>query len=152
ESVAVSSQRPFLGFGSNVISISGKPAPTGEAGKVFGGEVSADYFRSVEGALLLGRKFDSRDGAAPEPGRMGNHRFVQEYFPFEDPIGRQIKIGLPDNPNPWLTIVGVVGDVQQTIVYKEMGYEVFPFVYRPMSQQSQQSMWLHVRANNLVNV
>src|SRR5262249_1766456 len=35
ESVAVSSHRPFLGFGSDAVSIAGKPAPTEEVGNVW---------------------------------------------------------------------------------------------------------------------
>src|SRR6185503_5951127 len=38
---------------------------------------------------------------------------ARQHFPDEDPIGRRIKIGNPSGPNPWLTIVGVVGDMRQ---------------------------------------
>src|SRR5262249_18326813 len=72
----------------------------------------------------------------------------QQYFSSEDPVGQRIKVGLPSSPSPWVTIVGVAGNLQQTTVYKEMGYEFFPVVYRPMAQRSQESMWLHVRTSN----
>jgi putative ABC transport system permease protein len=70
---------------------------------------------------------------------------VREYFPRADPIGKQIKLGLPDGKNPWLTIVGVAGDVKHNIVYKEMGYVVAPAVFRPLSQAAGRSMFLAIR-------
>jgi len=35
---------------------------------------------------------------------------VRRVFSQEDPIGKQIKLGRPDDNVPWLTIIGVVGN------------------------------------------
>jgi predicted lysophospholipase L1 biosynthesis ABC-type transport system permease subunit len=38
---------------------------------------------------------------------------ARRFWPNEDPVGRRLKWGAPDAQNPWLTIIGVVGDVKQ---------------------------------------
>jgi len=42
---------------------------------------------------------------------------VKTYFPNENPIGKKMQIGAtPDNSVPWMIIVGVVGNVKQSLV------------------------------------
>src|SRR5262249_50102378 len=38
---------------------------------------------------------------------------ARELFPGRDPIGLHVQTGGPDYSKPWMTIVGVVGDVRQ---------------------------------------
>jgi predicted lysophospholipase L1 biosynthesis ABC-type transport system permease subunit len=40
---------------------------------------------------------------------------ARRYWPGEDPLGRRLRLGRSEaaNANPWLTVVGVVGDVRQ---------------------------------------
>jgi predicted lysophospholipase L1 biosynthesis ABC-type transport system permease subunit len=45
---------------------------------------------------------------------------AKRFWRDRDPIGQRIKIGGPQADNPWLTVVGVVGDVHQ------MGLDVAP--------------------------
>jgi putative ABC transport system permease protein len=40
-----------------------------------------------------------------------SERMAQRWWKNESPLGRRIKIGEPDFKSPWMTIVGVVGDV-----------------------------------------
>jgi putative ABC transport system permease protein len=69
--------------------------------------------------LIRGRLFDGRDG----PGSLTviiNQRMARQFWPDEDPIGRRIKFGPADASIPWLTVIGVIGDVHQ------MGLDVAP--------------------------
>jgi predicted lysophospholipase L1 biosynthesis ABC-type transport system permease subunit len=45
---------------------------------------------------------------------------ARRFWPDEDPVGKRIKIGNAENENPWITVIGVVGDVRQ------MGLDVEP--------------------------
>ena len=54
---------------------------------------------------------------------------ARETFPGEDPIGRRIQCGL-DQPDKWMTIVGVVGDVRQASPASRPG----PELYMPLRQ------------------
>ena len=145
QGIALMSAMPFYGTAEDSVSVRGGPSPTSEIGDAGPVEISDDYFRVLGIPLLLGREFDSRDREDSPPVAIVNEALVREYFPREDPIGRQMKLGLPEGKAPWLTIVGVVGDVKHNIVYKEMGYVVAPVVFRPLNQTAGRSMFLAMR-------
>jgi len=56
-------------------------------------------------------------------------------------LGHRIKLGAPDSTEPWLTIVGVVGDVRQNWWNPLMR----PVIYKPFAQAPQRSMTLLLR-------
>jgi len=109
-------------------------------------EVSNDYFRVLSMSWLRGREFDARDRADSLPVAIVNEQFVHTYFPQEDPIGRQIKLGKASDNSPWLAIVGIVGSEKRMTVYQEMSYIEPSLVYLPVEQTSDASMGLVVKA------
>jgi predicted permease len=97
--------------------------------------VSPDYFQTAEVPLLAGRRFTAADRQDTVSVAIINARLAQLYFPAGDALGRQIKLGSPeDKAEQWLTVVGVVGNVKTTTVFQEMGYLTLPAVYRPLAQ------------------
>src|ERR1700728_3259778 len=74
--------------------------------------VLGDYFQAVGIRLLRGRLFDSRDRRGSEPVVVINETMVRQFFPLKDAIGQQIKLGPPQSPDPWYTVIGVVADVK----------------------------------------
>jgi len=95
--------------------------------------------------VLLGREFDSSDRENSLPVAVVNQALAREFFPNESLIGRRIRLGNPQDGKPWLTIVGVVGDVKSTTVFKEMGYVENPTVYRPLVQDPVSRVSVFVR-------
>jgi putative ABC transport system permease protein len=81
--------------------------------------VSPDYFRALGIALQRGRFFDGHDVLDSQPVMLINRRLAERYWTGEDPIGKRLKIGPVDSPSPWLTVVGVVGNTQQTGLYDQ---------------------------------
>jgi putative ABC transport system permease protein len=145
--VALSSALPLYGSGNSALNVAGRPAPaSGGIGDVGTETVNDDYFNVMEIPFLGGRLFDSRDRPDSQPVALVNEALAREYFPDENPVGRQIKMGDQSDASPWLTIVGVVGDLKRATVYKEMDYVVTPSVYRPLSQAAGRSMTLMIRA------
>jgi putative ABC transport system permease protein len=59
-----------------------------------------------------------------------NEETAKRYWPNEDPIGRRIKLGGPQSSNPWMTVVGVVGNVRHFGLDDVARREMF----RPYSQ------------------
>ena len=92
--------------------IEGRAAPTAaEVPTVSFRLVSPDYFRAMGMFLRKGRYFDEKD---IEHARIIiNETMARRFWPDEDPLEKRIKIGNPEEPGPWLPIVGVVGDVKQ---------------------------------------
>ena len=62
-----------------------------------------------------------------------NEAFVKEFFPMGSPVGRRIKPGTADAKDPWLTIVGVVGNVSRPTLF--MRYSQGSAIYRPLRQE-----------------
>jgi predicted permease len=108
---------PLVFKGGRVfVSIEGRaaPPPTEFSRFIISDRVaSAGYFTALAVPVIRGRVFDRRDGPAAPLALVINDAMARRHWPGEDPLGRRIKIGRLDGPNPWLTIVGVVGNVRQ---------------------------------------
>jgi putative ABC transport system permease protein len=76
-------------------------------------QVSANYLQTMSIPLRQGRYFDAHDNEHAMPVAIVNETMAREYWPGSDPVGRRFKLGDPSDDIPWLTIVGVVGDVRQ---------------------------------------
>jgi predicted permease len=111
---------------STNFSIEGRPVPTGaEAIEVPLDSISPRYFRVMGIPLLRGREFDNRDVEGATPVVIINETFARRFFEGEDPIGKRFVYGSPDPKNPWITIVGVVGDMRRTGFDKAVRPETF---------------------------
>ena len=80
--------------------------------------------------FVRGRDFDARDAQSSVPVAIVNRTMAERRWPSQDPIGRSIKFGPANVPGLWLTVVGVVGDVQETA----LDSRVEPEVYLPSNQ------------------
>jgi putative ABC transport system permease protein len=69
-----------------------------------------DYFGAMQIPVRRGRVFTDDDGGGGLEVAVVNDTLAARVFPGEDPIGRRVALGT-DAASPWMTIVGVVGDV-----------------------------------------
>jgi putative ABC transport system permease protein len=94
--------------------------------------VTPDYFRVMGIPLERGRAFTSRDHADAPRVAIVNASMARRFWPNEDPIGRRFKYGDSQSDGPWITIVGVVGDMRRTGYDMPVRYETFlPHAQRP---------------------
>jgi len=75
--------------------------------------VSDGYFSTLGIPLVRGRVFTQVDLAGHANVVMVSEGMARRYWPGENPIGRRLKWGEASSTAPWLTIVGIVGDVKQ---------------------------------------
>jgi len=138
---------PIVPSGNNLLSVEERLASENTAlgHNVREAVVDDDYFRVLAIRLLQGREFDSRDQQQTLPVAIVNEELAKEYLR-GSPIGQHIKLGKPDDKSPWLTIVGVVGDVKSFTVFKEMAFVTDPCVYRPLPQDAPAYLSLFVRS------
>jgi putative ABC transport system permease protein len=87
--------------------------------------ISNDYFRALGIPLLRGRSFIQQDTAETQAVAVINRTMAERFWPGQDAIGQRLKIGSSDSPNPWMTIVGVVGDVRQTSMDQTLKSEMY---------------------------
>lgn len=98
--------------------------------------ISADYFRALGAALLRGRFFTDHDDNSSLPVVIINAAAAREFFPNEDPIGKQIAVNYlalgsrNDRPPPFREIVGVVANVRQ----RALDMPTEPAIYVPYTQ------------------
>jgi predicted permease len=107
--------------------IEGQPKPTLAAGWP---KIDADYFRTLGIPVLAGREFTARDTANAPKVAIVSERIVRGYFPggSSEALGRRVSLG---DRGEWLTIVGVVADIRQM----GLDRDVQPMVYVPFQQE-----------------
>jgi putative ABC transport system permease protein len=101
------------------LTIEGKAVEPGNPPHAMYQAASPGYFETLHVPLRAGRLLSERDGAEAPKVTVINERLARHWWPHESPIGRRMKIGAPDSRNPWLTIVGLVGDVTQDVYDRE---------------------------------
>ncbi len=134
---AVTSSLPVLGgLGQTAFGIEGRPAPTpADRPWALRATVSPGYFETFDIPMVRGRGFTSADGPEAPGVVLVSAEAVRRYWRDEDPIGRRIRLG--DGEQPWLEIVGVVGDVYNRQQLEE-GFD--PQLYVPVAQHPQRAM------------
>ena len=108
--------------------IEGQPKPTLFAGTP---KVEPGYFKTMRIPLLAGREFTPQDTAAAMNVAIVSERIVREYFPGGpgQALGRRVRVNVIDR-GEWLTVVGVVADIRQTSLERD----VQPMIYVPFQQ------------------
>ncbi|MBV9924266.1 MAG: ABC transporter permease [Acidobacteria bacterium] len=99
--------------GANGLSIEGKENGPGSNWNANHRQVSPDYFRALGVTLREGRGLEEHDDEGAPPVAVVNVTAARAFWPGETAVGKRFKVGPPDSPQPWLTVVGVVEDVRQ---------------------------------------
>ena len=154
---AVTSRPPVHGARQQRILIAGRPpAPaTDRVGDIL---VSADYFRTMDIALVAGRAFTDQDGSRSAPVAIISETLARRYFPNETPLGKQLRV---DEQDPmaccsaaspvagvWREIVGIVKDIRQANLEEPLAATL----YRPYTQIVEHDMFLMVRTASTEDV
>jgi putative ABC transport system permease protein len=101
--------------------------------------VSADHFRTLGIPIVRGREFVEDDDAAHPPVAVVSRSLADTYWAGGDAVGGRLK--LVGDDTPWITIVGIAGDVKQT----SLADPVWPTLYLPHLQSRSSSMMVVVR-------
>jgi putative ABC transport system permease protein len=99
------------------------------------------YFETMAIPLLRGHNFTEYDNHASQQVVIVNERFAEQYWPDSDPIGKHLKYGARDSDNPWMTVVGVVGNVKRDTLDEDAHAET----YRPHAQVPRSTMTVVAR-------
>jgi predicted permease len=96
----------------SVIDVAGRPrAAEGTGGMVTWRSVTPGYFAALGVPILRGRGFEENDRDPQRNVVVISDTLARRMFPGEDALGKQIQ---PGRSGPWLTIVGVAGNVKNT--------------------------------------
>jgi predicted permease len=129
-------------YDGNVVGIEGKAYATDrDYPRTRTVAVGDGFFRTLEIPTRAGRLFNTGDRAGSMAVAVVSDRFVKQYFPDGNAIGRRVRLGTSKSKEPWLTIVGVVGDV----FAGDPENPKPPVVYRPLSQNHARFVYVAAR-------
>lgn len=119
---------PIRRINANTMEFEGiAPTPDGPPSEMdYWQFVMDDYFRTMRIPLVDGRLFSTQDAEGALPVVLVNETAAALYWP-DGALGRRLRPCCGD-AQPWLTVVGVVGDVKQGGMDQETGTELYFFV------------------------
>jgi putative ABC transport system permease protein len=126
-----------------LFTIQGRPAlQASEASAADLQTISGDYFSVLKIPLIGGRFFNEADNATAARVAIISRTMASRFWHSGDPLGQRFKLGAADSAEPWMTIVGVVGDARQNW----WNPATFPVIYQPYLQSSRSSFRFVLRA------
>jgi putative ABC transport system permease protein len=163
ESVGATTQTPLSpGDNWSAFAIEGRPdPPPGEQQQAATRAVSNDYFQTLRIPLRKGRFFSDSDARValplmrwydqqpypehfdepqPAPAALINETMARMYWPNEDPLGKRLRV----IASPWMTVVGVVGDVH----HNGLNTPPNPEIYLSVLQEPQGALAVMMRTSS----
>jgi putative ABC transport system permease protein len=145
ESATVSRGVPMNGWaGWNFVTADNPHPAAGDVPDANYVVVGPHYFRTLQVPLREGRVFTDSDSEASEPVAIVSESLALKYWPGQDPVGKRLKVSSDpdDKTQPWLTVVGVAGNVRTQGQYAPF----VPEIYVPYTQYP----WVLLPRNVLV--
>lgn len=118
---------PVTGTGSALhFNIQGRPPRSPQEYTIASYRVaSAGYLKALGARLIKGRWIEDRDREGAPPAVVVNSAFAKTYFPNQSALGQHVQLGaVPDSAVPWMEVVGIVGEVKQSLA-SESGAEMY---------------------------
>jgi predicted permease len=126
------SQLPTKIGNSNGLFIQDAPlAPNQPVPFILTARVSDNFFHALRIPLEQGRTFTSADAGDAAPVIIINEAMAKRYWPRGNALGARVHIGPPNPSLPWITVVGIVGNVRNDATQLQPE----PTMYLPVRQQ-----------------
>jgi len=111
---AIGSDLPLDGGGSaSFYAAEGQPAANAQnVPRIYTHRVTPEFFATLGIPFVAGRTFTDAEVSPTSPAVVVSEGVVRRFWPGQDPIGRRVKFGSLTSSNPWMAIVGVVGEVK----------------------------------------
>ncbi len=134
EAVGLSEEIFISGNPAGILNIERASAEAPEAARVpFRRDViSGDFFQTLRVPLQRGRFFNAQDNQGVAPVAIINETMARRFWPGEETLGKRFKLGPAQAQNPWLTVVGVVGDMRRQSLERQPIAQIFvPYLQSP---------------------
>ncbi|MCU1264396.1 MAG: hypothetical protein JWM21_714 [Acidobacteria bacterium] len=143
-SAAAVTALPYSGHSeSGVFTIEGRVVEPDDKPRAMYQAASASYFETLHVRLRDGRLLTEGDGRDAPKVALISERLAVRWWKNESPLGKHIRMGGADSKSPWLTIVGVVGDM----IHSPYDKEPRAALYIPYQQADALRMDIAVRTD-----
>jgi len=112
---ATTTQPLYAGTWAARFNVEGRPPAADQQGyhMLHHRVITPGYLESLRVPLVAGRFFDEHDTADSLRAVVVSRSLAERYWPGESALGKRIKRGRYDSPQPWLTVVGVAGTLKE---------------------------------------
>ena len=117
------------------------PSSPSEMPSTLSQTATPDFFTALRVPLLKGRFLSTQDGPDAPPVAVISESMARTNWPGQNPIGKHLKLGRPEDSEPQRQIVGVVGDVRSS----PFDFNPDPTTYVPFAQMPPSSSAFVVR-------
>ncbi len=122
------------GTSEGVITVEDRPADGPAAPRIplRRDAITDGFFQALRVPLRQGRFFNQQDTQTTMPVAIVNETLARRYWPDGDALAKRFKLGSAQSANPWLTVVGVVGDMRRQGLERQPIAQLFlPHVQSP---------------------
>jgi predicted permease len=136
--VALGNDLPLDGnSGASFYSAEGQPAANAQnMPRCYVHRVTPEFFTTLRIPILSGRTFTDAEALPAPAAVIVSERVIKRFWPGQDGVGKRVKFGSLANNSPWLTIVGVVGEVKYRGLPENPTAD--PDFYLPFADRNQQ--------------
>jgi putative ABC transport system permease protein len=144
EAVSMVSNLPGQGAAGVRFEIAGQPIAEPDHRPAAQSVAASPGYFSILGLSIQGRDFRDTDGLPGKEAIIISHLFAKRFFPKDSPIGQQVRFYSDDRqPKAWMTIIGVVPDLNQN---NPGNLQQDPVVVVPYRTDAQSNMALLIRS------
>ncbi len=113
DSVATGSDVPMAGGNAIFYAAEGQSRVTAQnRPRAYVHRVSPSFFQTLRIRLVAGRTFTEEELQGTGNAVIVSENVAKRFWPGQDPIGKRIKQGAAEDPEPWMNIVGVVNEMK----------------------------------------
>ncbi|MBS1786897.1 MAG: ABC transporter permease [Acidobacteria bacterium] len=143
ETIGLASEIFINGNPDGLITIEGGPPEAAATARIpFRRDVIGEsLFQTLRVPLRKGRFFNAQDNQGTAPVTIINETMAHRFWPGEEALGKRFKLGPAQSTNPWLTVVGVVGDTRRQSLERQSIAQLF----LPYMQNLQRRLILLIR-------
>jgi putative ABC transport system permease protein len=134
--VSLTSHLPLSGWREFRGQADNAAGSSGNLGELSGLVVDASYFGTLGVRLRRGQAFQNAEGVVV------NESFAAKFWPGQDPLGKRLRAAGRPDAQPWMTVIGVAPDVQQSRL-NPLGRT--PLFYLPYDAEPQRSVYVLAR-------
>lgn len=129
--------------------IAGQSAESGALMQVNIRHVTPGYIDAMHVRVIDGRPIDSRDRIGTQMAAMVSQSFAIRFWPGQNAVGQRVRrVGSAGN-GPWMTVVGVVGDVMDNGLGADLGPTLYVAYFQQNTPTARISLTIRAKSDPL---